>query len=81
MFRMKDGSIAMKSIMTTYPDFQTLPKGLKKMLLASESFFFNEVPSPVQEFKRGERPAVTGSNLRRSGGLNGFPTLDLPGIN
>jgi hypothetical protein len=32
----------MKSIMMTYPDFAALPKGLKQMLLASESFFFNE---------------------------------------
>ena len=33
----------MKSIMTTYPDFQALPKGLKQLLLASESFFFDEM--------------------------------------
>jgi hypothetical protein len=32
----------MKSIITTYPDFHTLPKGIKRMLLASESFFFAE---------------------------------------
>lgn len=32
----------MKSIMVTYPDFQSLPKGLKQMLLASETFFFDE---------------------------------------
>lgn len=33
----------MKSIITTYPDFQSLPQGVKKMLLASENFFFGEV--------------------------------------
>jgi hypothetical protein len=32
----------MKSIITTYPDFAALPKGIKRMLLASESLFFAE---------------------------------------
>jgi hypothetical protein len=32
----------MKLIMMTYPGFQDLPKGVKKMLLASESHFFDE---------------------------------------
>ncbi len=32
----------MKSIITTYPYFQTLPRGVKRMLLASESYFFDE---------------------------------------
>lgn len=31
----------MKSIVTTYPDFQSLPKGVKMMLVASESLFFD----------------------------------------
>jgi hypothetical protein len=30
-----------KSIMVTYLAFQTLPKGIKQMLLASESHFFD----------------------------------------
>lgn len=30
----------MKSIVVTYPYFQSLPKGVKMMLIASESFFF-----------------------------------------
>ncbi|MGH7941570.1 MAG: hypothetical protein ACREE6_14400 [Limisphaerales bacterium] len=33
----------LKSIVCTYPDFRMLPKGLKQMLVASESLFFNEV--------------------------------------
>jgi hypothetical protein len=46
---------AMKSILTTYPEFRTLPTGVKKLLLESEDFFFMEArppmgPSPV--FKR-----------------------------
>ena len=32
----------MKSIMITYPDFQSLPRGIKIMLLTSEDFFFGE---------------------------------------
>jgi hypothetical protein len=43
----------MKSIVVTYPGFQTLPKGLKMMLVASESFFFHEanacLPKPGSE--------------------------------
>ena len=33
----------MKMIMTSYPGFQDLPKGIRKMLLVSESFFFDEM--------------------------------------
>jgi hypothetical protein len=33
----------MKLIMTTYPGFHDLPKGVRKMLLVSESFFFDEM--------------------------------------
>jgi hypothetical protein len=32
----------MKSILVTYPDFQSLPKGIKRMLVLSESLFFND---------------------------------------
>lgn len=32
----------MKSIVVTYPDFQSLPKGIKRMLVASEDHFFSE---------------------------------------
>jgi hypothetical protein len=35
----------MKSIITTYPDFQSLPRGIKMMLLVSEDHFFSEVKS------------------------------------
>ena len=33
----------MKSILVTYPNFRELPKGIKQMLLASESLFFDDV--------------------------------------
>ena len=32
----------MKSIMTTYPDFQSLPREVKKLLRVSENYFFQE---------------------------------------
>ncbi len=32
----------MQSIMTTYPDFQSLPREVKKLLLVSENYFFQE---------------------------------------
>jgi hypothetical protein len=35
----------MRSTMLTYPGFQTLPRGVKRMLLESESFFFGEAKS------------------------------------
>jgi hypothetical protein len=35
----------MKSIVTTYPYFQSLPKGIKMMLVESEEFFFDEISS------------------------------------
>jgi hypothetical protein len=44
---------AMKLIMTTYPGFQELPKGVKQMLLVSESHFFAEGRA------RAERPEAS----------------------
>ena len=44
----------MKSIMTTYPDFQSLPREVKKLLLASESYFFQEanaLPATVRDWE------------------------------
>ena len=49
----KDGP--MKSIITTYPDFISLPREIKKLLLASESYFFDETknsslaPAPAKD--------------------------------
>lgn len=38
--------IAVNSITATYPGFQSLPKGVKQMLLVSESQFFEEARTP-----------------------------------
>lgn len=35
--------MVMRSIMVTYPEFQSLPKGIKRMLLESERHFFDEL--------------------------------------
>jgi hypothetical protein len=41
------GRTAVKSIVLTYPDYQTLPRGVKRMLVASETSFFCEA-APVR---------------------------------
>jgi hypothetical protein len=56
----------MKSIITTYPDFQSLPRGVKKMLLASENYFFREIISTPIKF--GGPPSRLGKAM--SAGLN-----------
>ena len=43
----------MRSIVMTYPGFQTLPRGLKMLLVASESFFFREAKSPLLKPRSG----------------------------
>jgi hypothetical protein len=60
----------MKSIVVTYPDYQSLPKGIKKMLVASESLFFAEAnPAPAGRVneKRQGGIVLTGRNDRRRG--------------
>ena len=46
----------MKLIMMTYPGFQDLPKGVKKMLLASETFFFDETHRQTKRPTPGSLP-------------------------
>jgi hypothetical protein len=48
----------MKTIMATYPDFHTLPKGVKMMLLASEVHFFNETNPPGSR-RREKAPEIS----------------------
>ena len=56
----------MKSIMMTYPNFQGLPKGLKQLLLASESFFFDEAKTvPVEIKNRQQTIAVSSLSKER----------------
>ena len=50
----------MNTTILNYPGFQTLPKGVKKMLAVSEAYFFDEPASHRMEQKEngyGPRPA------------------------
>jgi len=54
---------SMKSILITYPNFQSLPKGIKSMLVISESDFFRDVQT--SRLKRGTRSAKLSNGLCR----------------
>jgi len=76
----------MKSIMSTYPDFRILPRGIKQLLLAFKSLFFDEakpelpmVPKinsqPVQALT--SLPAgMFGNKPREPAGEWGTPTFE-----
>jgi hypothetical protein len=49
--------MTLHSITATYPGFQALPKGIKQMLLVSESVFFDEARAP-QKTTQVHRPQV-----------------------
>ena len=51
----------MNTTILNYPGFQTLPKGVRQMLLVSEAYFFNEPASDHQEQKVAARRANRGS--------------------
>ena len=54
----------MKTIMATYPGFQTLPKGIKQLLMASESCFFDDFHSQTADLKtRAKQPSWTVKRL------------------
>jgi hypothetical protein len=44
----------MRTIILTYPEFQSLPRGIKQMLLATESFYFGETEVHAA---RADRPS------------------------
>ena len=44
-----DAQQPMNTTILNYPGFQTLPKGVRQMLLVSEAYFFNEPASRHQE--------------------------------
>jgi len=53
----------MKPIMVVYPGYQALPKGLKQLLVESESFFFEE---ETTFFRKDRRQAASmGANNGR----------------
>jgi hypothetical protein len=65
----------MRSIITTYPDFQALPRGVKKLLLASESHFFDEVETQLVRSQSGALTTSAVLNPKRDSGER-FPALD-----
>jgi hypothetical protein len=56
-----------KSILVTYPDFQSLPKGIKRMLVTSESVFFRDAKTALkgrEELLHGRASVATPSYWR-----------------
>jgi len=47
--------------MMTYPGYQRLPKGIKQMLVESESFFFEEQTTFIRRDGKRAFPAVNGN--------------------
>ena len=62
----------MKSILVTYPNFQALPKGLKQMLLASESFFFDESKAAPRQSGEAAKNAPNMSLRENRLGMSSF---------
>ena len=60
-----DVKTKMKSILVTYPYFQTLPKGVKMMLVASENLFFGDATNVEPEHRKGSRPLTSTSEQGR----------------
>ncbi len=46
--------MTLSSITATYPGFQSLPKGVKQMLLVSESVFFDEARAALKANQTGQ---------------------------
>jgi len=51
----------MKPIMMTYPGYQGLPKGVKQMLVESESFFFEEGTTFIRRDGKSAFPSANGN--------------------
>jgi hypothetical protein len=45
----------LNSITATYPGFQSLPRGVKQMLLVSESVFFDEARTALKASQTGQQ--------------------------
>ena len=59
--------IDMKPFMVVYPGFQTLPKGLKRLLVESESFFFEEETAFFRRDPKRVAAILTSSDSRSVG--------------
>ena len=59
--------IDMKPFMVVYPGFQMLPKGLKQLLVESESFFFEEETTFFRRDPKRVASVLTNSDHRGVG--------------
>ena len=59
----------MKSIVVTYPDFQKLPRAIKRLLVASESFFFQESSTSPEVAVKGQSVAMLPKGAGGFGGI------------
>jgi hypothetical protein len=58
------GKQAMNTTILNYPGFQTLPKGTKQMLLASEAHFFDQSASHHDEQNSTAQEIRTGRGFK-----------------
>jgi hypothetical protein len=56
----------MKTIILTYPGFQALPKGVRQLLVATESFYYGETSVAAQK---------SNDNKPDLGAIHDFPTV------
>ena len=64
----KEADMMLHSITATYPDFKSLPKGVKQMLLVSESVFFEEARTVRLAKPAGQTPVrAEAIHLARAG--------------
>jgi len=60
----------MRTIVLTYPGFQSLPKGIKQLLVASESHFFGEatpaVARAITNRPAGEKKLASDASRKQS---------------
>jgi hypothetical protein len=62
--------IDMKPFMVVYPGFQALPKGLKQLLVESESFFFEEETTFFRRNPKRVASVLTNNDYRGVGQLS-----------
>jgi hypothetical protein len=69
----------MKSIMVTYPEFQSLPKGVKKLLVASETHFFRLAKAPAASSNAASVQGIIARWPRQKAGRFGWARYNTPG--
>ena len=62
----------MRTIILTYPGFQSLPKGVKQMLVASENFFFGDAEAAGEKIAQPNLLTRPPADVRGRGFLFAF---------